>query len=169
MWAAQYYGWRRPRQIITSGGLGTMGFGAPAAIGAQFGNPGKTVIDIDGDGSFSMTMVEVLTAVRYQQPVKFVVLDNDYLGMVRQWQEMFYGRRYSSVEHPCPDWAAVAEGFGAKGMRITDRGELADALREALKHDGPVVLHVRVAPEENVYPMVAVGKGLHEMDLGKRA
>jgi acetolactate synthase-1/2/3 large subunit len=169
MWAAQYYGWRRPRQIITSGGLGTMGFGAPAAIGAQFGNPGKTVIDIDGDGSFSMTMVEVLTAVRYQQPVKFVVLDNDFLGMVRQWQEMFYGRRYSSVEHPCPQWSAVAEAFGAKGMLVTERGELADALNEMLKHDGPVVLHVGVDPEENVYPMVAVGKGLHEMDLGKLA
>ncbi|MGC9454164.1 MAG: biosynthetic-type acetolactate synthase large subunit [Phycisphaerae bacterium] len=169
MWAAQFYGWRRPRQIITSGGLGTMGYGVPAAIGAQFGNPDKTVIDIDGDGSFSMTMVEVLTAVRYQQPVKFIILDNDYLGMVRQWQEMFYGRRYSAVEHPCPDWAAVAEGFGATGMRVSERSELRDGLKQMLETDGPVVMHVHVDPDENVYPMVAVGKGLHEMDLGKLA
>jgi len=169
MWTAQFYGWRRPRQIITSGGLGTMGYGCPAAIGAQFGNPGATVIDIDGDGSFSMTMVEVITAVRYAQPVKFVVLDNEYLGMVRQWQEMFYGRRYSSVAHPCPDFAAVAEGYGAKGMTVSDRSELTDAINEMLKHKGPVVLHAKVEPEENVYPMVAPGKTLDEMDLGKLA
>ncbi|MHC4981874.1 MAG: biosynthetic-type acetolactate synthase large subunit [Planctomycetota bacterium] len=169
MWTAQFYGWRRPRQIITSGGLGTMGYGCPAAIGAQFGNPGATVIDIDGDGSFSMTMGEVITAVRYDQPVKFVIMDNEYLGMVRQWQEMFYGRRYSAVEHPCPDYAAVAEGYGAKGMSVSERSELADAINEMLRHKGPVVLHAKVEPEENVYPMVAAGKGLHEMDLGKLA
>ena len=169
MWAAQFYGWRRPRQIITSGGLGTMGYGCPAAIGAQFGNPGATVIDIDGDGSFSMTMVEVITAVQYQQPVKFVVLDNGYLGMVRQWQEMFYGKRYSAVVHPCPEFKMIAEGYGARGMKVSDRRELCDAINEMLKHEGPVVLHVAVEPEENVYPMVATGKSLHEMDLGKLA
>ena len=169
MWAAQFYGWRRPRQIITSGGLGTMGYGCPAAIGAQFGNPGRTVVDIDGDGSFSMTMVEVITAVHYDMPVKFVVLDNGYLGMVRQWQELFYGRRYSAVAHPCPDFAKIAEGFGARGIAISDRAEISDALHEMLRHDGPVVLAVRVEPEENVYPMVAAGKSLHEMDLGKLA
>jgi acetolactate synthase-1/2/3 large subunit len=169
MWTAQFYGWRRPRQIITSGGLGTMGYGCPAAIGAQAGNPGQRVVDIDGDGSFCMTMVEVITAVQNALPVKFVVLDNDYLGMVRQWQEMFYGRRYSSVAHKCPDFRAIAEGFGAKGMRVSQRGELADAIREMLAHEGPVVLHALVEREENVYPMVAAGKGLHEMDLGKLA
>ncbi len=169
MWTAQFFGWKRPRQIITSGGLGTMGFGCPAAIGAQFGNPGATVIDIDGDGSFSMTMVEVLTAVRYQQPVKFVVLDNDYLGMVRQWQEMFWQRRYSGVHHPCPDFAMVAEGFGAKGMKVREPGELEDALAAMLKHEGPVVLCAEVEPEENVYPMVPAGKSLHEMELGTLA
>ena len=169
MWTAQHYGWRRPRQIITSGGLGTMGFGCPAAIGAQFGNPGKTVIDIDGDGSFSMTMVEVITAVRYQQPVKFVVLDNTYLGMVRQWQELFYGKRYSAVNHPCPDFAAVAEGFGAKGMKVSDPSELGDAVQEMLKHEGPVVLACDVEPEENVYPFVGPGKSLSDVDLGRLA
>ena len=167
MWAAQFYGWRRPRQIITSGGLGTMGFGCPAAIGAQFGNPGRTVIDIDGDGSFTMTMVEVITAVQNDLPVKFVVLNNGYLGMVRQWQDMFYNRRYSGVHHPCPDFAKVAEAFGARGIRIADRGELADGLAEMLKHPGPVVCGVSVEPEENVYPMVAAGRSLDEMDLGK--
>jgi acetolactate synthase I/II/III large subunit len=169
MWAAQFYGWRRPRQIITSGGLGTMGFGCPSAIGAQFGNPGATVIDIDGDGSFSMTMVEVITAVQYEQPVKFVVLDNGFLGMVRQWQEMFYNRRYSAVNHPCPDFGAVARGFGAHAVTVSERSELDDAIRETLKHEGPVVLDVKVEPEENVYPMVATGKSLNEMDLGKLA
>jgi acetolactate synthase-1/2/3 large subunit len=169
MWTAQFYGWRRPRQIITSGGLGTMGFGCPAAIGAQFGNPGATVIDIDGDGSFGMTMSEVITAVHNDMPVKFVILDNGYLGMVRQWQDLFYGKRYSAVKHPCPDLALVAEGFGARGMRIADRSELSDGLNEALKHDGPVVVAVDVEPEENVYPMVAAGKSLDEMDLGKLA
>ncbi len=169
MWAAQFYGWKRPRQVITSGGLGTMGFGVPAAIGAQFGCPGATVIDIDGDGSFSMTMVEVITAVQYQQPVKFVVLNNGYLGMVRQWQEMFYGRRYSSTPHPCPEFARIAEAFGARGITISERGELADGINEALKHEGPVVLDVQVEPEENVYPMVPAGKSLHNMELGKLA
>jgi len=169
MWAAQFYGWKHPRQIITSGGLGTMGFGCPAAIGAAFGNPGRTVIDIDGDGSFTMTMVEVITAAQHKLPVKFVVLDNGYLGMVRQWQELFYGHRYSAVEHPCPDFAKVAEGFGAKGMRIAERSELSDGLREMLQADGPVVCAVEIEPEENVFPMVPAGRALHDMELGKLA
>jgi acetolactate synthase-1/2/3 large subunit len=169
MWAAQHYGWRRPRQIITSGGLGTMGYGVPAAIGAALGNPRRTVIDIDGDGSFCMTMVEVLTAVRYGIPAKFIVLNNGFLGMVRQWQELFYGRRYSSVATASPDFAQVARAFGASGLTITDRSELGDGLREALADAGPVVIDVHVEAEENVYPMVAAGKSLHEMALGKLA
>ncbi|OPX23912.1 MAG: acetolactate synthase, large subunit, biosynthetic type, partial [Planctomycetales bacterium 4484_123] len=164
MWTAQFYGWRRPRQFITSGGLGTMGYGLPAAIGAQFGNPGKIVVDVDGDGSFAMTMGELVTAAHYCQPVKVVVMDNTYLGMVRQWQEMFYGRRYSATDHPCPDLPRLAEALGAKGMRITEPGEVADAINEMLKTDGPVVLAVAVEPEENVFPMVPAGKSLHEMD-----
>ncbi len=166
MWTAQYYGFRRPRQFITSGGLGTMGYGCPAAIGAQFGNPGKTVIDIDGDGSFCMTMQEVITAVQYNQPVKFVIMDNGYLGMVRQWQELFWRKRYSGVVHPCPDYAKVADGFGAKGMSISDPTELDDAVQEMLRHEGPVVLCAHVEQEENVYPMVPIGRALDEMELG---
>jgi len=169
MWAAQYYRWRRPRQIVTSGGLGTMGFGVPAAIGAAIGNPRRTVIDIDGDGSFAMTMVEVLTAVRYDVPVKFIVLNNGYLGMVRQWQELFFDRRYSSVTTASPSFAGVAEAFGARGITVDSRRHLDGALRDALAHKGPVVVDVHVEAEENVYPMVAAGKGLHEMQLGKLA
>jgi acetolactate synthase I/II/III large subunit len=169
MWAAQFFGWKRPRQILTSGGLGTMGFGVPAAIGAQFAHPDKTVIDIDGDGSFTMTMVEIITAVRYNMPTKFIVLDNDFLGMVRQWQELFYGRRYSSVEHPCPDFSMIAQGYGAQSCRVDQRDQLEEGIAQMLASDGPFVLHVRVEPEENVWPMVAAGKALDEMDLGKLA
>jgi len=170
MWAAQFFKFRKPRQIITSGGLGTMGFGVPAAIGAQFACPDATVVDIDGDGSFSMTMVEIITAVQHGLRVKFIVLDNEYLGMVRQWQEMFFDKRYSGTVHPCPDFVKVAEGFGAKGIRVSDPAKLTDALKELLDYnDGPAVLVVAVDPEENVYPMVPAGKSLHEMELGRLA
>ncbi len=169
MWAAQFYGWRKPRQIVTSGGLGTMGFGVPSAIGAQAGCPDATVIDIDGDGSFSMTMVEVITAVQYKLPVKFIVLDNGYLGMVRQWQELFYDKRYAATVHPCPDFVKIAEAFGAKGIGISKPEEVEGALKEMLDHDGPVVLVAQIEPEENVFPMVPAGKSLHEMELGRLA
>jgi len=170
MWTAQFYGFRKPRQIITSGGLGTMGYGVPAAIGAQFARPDALVIDIDGDGSFSMTMGEIVTAVRYKLPVKFIVMDNGYLGMVRQWQEMFFDKRYSATVHPCPDFVKVVEGFGAKGIMLEDRSKIDDALTELLEHnEGPAVLVVAIAPEENVYPMVPAGKSLHEMELGRLA
>ncbi|MBT3279123.1 MAG: biosynthetic-type acetolactate synthase large subunit [Phycisphaerales bacterium] len=163
MWAAQFYGWKRPRQMLTSGGLGTMGYGVPAAIGAQFANPDKLVVDIDGDGSFSMTMVEVITAVGYKMPTKFIVLDNDYLGMVRQWQEMFYGHRYSGVTHPCPDFSSIAKAFGAESIQVTEREDLSAAMDKMIASEGTFVLHVCVEKEENVYPMVAAGKALHEI------
>ncbi|MFW5690457.1 MAG: biosynthetic-type acetolactate synthase large subunit [Planctomycetota bacterium] len=169
MWAAQFYGFRQPRQILTSGGLGTMGYGVPAAIGAAFGHPDKTVIDIDGDGSFTMTMIEVITAVQHKLPVKFIVLDNGYLGMVRQWQELFYDRRYSGVVHTCPDLSKVSEGFGARGIFVETEDQLEPGLRAMLDHDGPAVFVAHVEREENVFPMVPAGKGLHEMELGKLA
>jgi len=131
-----------------------------------FGYPGATVVDVDGDGSFCMTMVEVMTAVRYGQPAKFIVLDNGYLGMVRQWQQLFWNGRYSAVDHPCPDFARIAEAYGAKGLAAREPRELEDAMAAMLRHDGPAVLAVHVEPEENVYPMVPAGKALHEMELG---
>ena len=167
MWTAQFYGWRKPRRFITSGGLGTMGFGLPAAIGAQVGNPGQTVIDIDGDGSFAMTVGELVTAAQYDLPIKVVVINNQFLGMVRQWQEMFYGRRYSSVRYHSPNLPRLADSLGCKGMEVSEPGEVEDAINEMLKHEGPVVLSAMVEPEENVFPMVAAGKGLHEMDMGR--
>ncbi|MDB5327483.1 MAG: acetolactate synthase [Phycisphaerales bacterium] len=166
MWAAQFYRWRYPRQFITSGGLGTMGFGLPAAIGAQLGSPGKTVIDIDGDGSYLMTSFELATMAEYNIPVKAVILNNDFLGMIKQWQDLFYQKRYSSAIMKNPNFKMMAEAFGVKGIRVDDKKDVPRAIDEMLSHDGPVVLDCHVDPEEHVYPMVAAGKGLHELTLG---
>jgi len=166
MWAAQYYRWRFPRQMITSGGLGTMGFGLPAAIGAQVGQPDRTVVDIDGDGSFTMTLPELATAVEQNLPVKVVILNNSFQGMVRQWQELFFNKRYSATRMQNPDFARLADAFGAKGLRITEKADVPDGVRELLETEGCVVADFHVEPEENVYPMVTVGKSLDEMELG---
>lgn len=166
MWAAQFYRWRMPRQMITSGGLGTMGYGFPAAIGAAVGCPDRHVIDIDGDGSFLMTCNELATAAQYQIPVKVVILNNNYQGMVRQWQELFFERRYMAVDMPNPSFARVAEAFGCTGIDLKDPKDVPDAIRQMLDAPGPVVVDAHVEPEENVYPMVAVGKSLHEMTMG---
>ncbi len=169
MWAAQFYRWRYPRQMITSGGLGTMGYGFPAALGAAVGRPDKTVIDIDGDGSFLMTCNELATAAQYQIPTKVVILNNDFQGMVRQWQELFYEKRYMATPMTNPSFAKVAEAFGCKGLDVKDPKHVDGAIREILDTPGPVVMDVHVEPEENVYPMVAVGKSLHEMEMGGMA
>jgi len=166
MWAAQFYRWTRPRQIITSGGLGTMGYGLPSAIGAKVGRPQETVIDIDGDGSFTMTMAELATAVENEIPVKVVILNNHFQGMVRQWQELFYNKRYFATPLRNPDFARIAEAFGARGMVVKDKSEVRDAIEEMLAEPGPCVLDVRVDPAENVFPFVAAGKSLHEMQMG---
>ncbi|HEX8325820.1 MAG TPA: biosynthetic-type acetolactate synthase large subunit [Tepidisphaeraceae bacterium] len=166
MWAAQFYRWRFPRQFITSGGLGTMGYGLPAAIGAQLGSPGKTVIDIDGDGSYLMTCYELATMAEYNIPVKAVILNNDFLGMIKQWQDLFYQKRYSSAVMKNPSFSLMAEAFGVKGIRVDDKKDVPKAIDQMLSHDGPVVLDCHVDPEEHVYPMVAAGKGLHELTLG---
>jgi len=166
MWAAQYYRWRFARQMITSGGLGTMGFGLPAAIGAQVGQPDRTVVDIDGDGSFTMTLPELATAVEQDLPVKVVILNNSFQGMVRQWQELFFNKRYSATRMQNPDFARLADAFGAKGLRITEKADVPDGVRELLETEGCVVADFHVEPEENVYPMVTVGKSLDEMELG---
>jgi acetolactate synthase-1/2/3 large subunit len=166
MWAAQYYRWRHPRQMITSGGLGTMGYGFPAAIGAAMGCPNKHVIDIDGDGSFLMTCNELATVAEYNIPTKVVILNNNFQGMVRQWQELFYEKRYTAVKMTNPSFAKVAEAFNCKGIDVNDKKDVPGAIREMLAHNGPVVLDVHVSEEENVYPMVASGKSLHEMEMG---
>ncbi|MBN1793502.1 MAG: biosynthetic-type acetolactate synthase large subunit [Candidatus Omnitrophica bacterium] len=172
MWAAQFYKYSLPRHFVSSGGLGTMGFGFPAAIGAQVGRPNETVICIDGDGSFQMTSQELATAVVEKLPIKIALIDNGYLGMVRQWQELFYKKRYS---HTCigdtcpPDFIKLAEAYGACGIRVTKEAEVMPAIKEALKiKDRPCLLDFRVRREENVFPMVAAGRPLHEM-LGAMA
>jgi len=167
MWAAQFYKVDKPRRFVTSGGLGTMGFGFPAAIGAQLGKPNDLVFDIAGDGSIQMNMQEMATAVLEGAPVKVAILNNGYLGMVRQWQNLFYNRVYASTclerEHECPDFVLLAQAFGAKGIRVKDADLVEAAIVEAVETDGPVIIDFHVEPEENVYPMVAPGAPLYDM------
>ena len=167
MWAAQFYHFLKPRTLLTSGGLGTMGYGFPAALGAQVAFPGKLVIDIAGDGSFQMNSQELATAVQYQLPVKVAILNNGTLGMVRQWQEFFYGKRYSSslIQEISPDFVKLAEAYGAVGMRAVRPEEVLPTLQKALSTTKPVIIDFVVDPEENVYPMVAAGEPLNQMRL----
>ncbi|TET10241.1 biosynthetic-type acetolactate synthase large subunit [Candidatus Aerophobetes bacterium] len=167
MWAAQFYQYTNPRSFISSGGLGTMGYGFPAAIGAQVGCPDKIVFDIAGDGSFQMNIQELTTAVNYKVPVKIAILNNGYLGMVRQWQQLFYRGRYSQVDiEGSPDFVKIAEAYGAKGIRVDKTREVEPALKKALAIPGPVVLDFKVSREENVYPMVPAGAALTQMIEG---
>ncbi len=166
MWTAQFYTFREPRTFLTSGGLGTMGYGFPAAIGAQLGLPDALVIDFAGDGSIQMNIQELATAVVNKLPVKIVILNNMYLGMVRQWQELFYDRNYSSTNmEGQPDFVKLAEAYGAEGYRITQREDLEPVLRAALASPGTAVIDVHISREENVYPMVPSGASLEEMLL----
>ena len=164
MWAAQFYRFGRPRQFISSGGLGTMGYGLPAAIGAQVARPEAVVVDIDGDHSFNMTMTELSTAVQYELPIKVCILNNGYMGMVRQWQELFYNKRYSKSYLSNPDYAAVAEALGAVGVTVDKKVDVPKAIESMLEQKRPCVVDFRVEREENVWPMVATGKSLSEMD-----
>lgn len=170
MWAAQFYKFSRPRQFLSSGGLGTMGYGFPAAIGAQLGNPGVTVVDIAGDGSFQMNIQELATVVQHCLPVKVAILNNHFLGMVRQWQELFFNRRYS---HSClavqPDFQKVAEAYGARGFTVSDPQDVVPILKEALADPRPCIMDFRVDPEENVFPIVPAGESLRQMILGPAA
>jgi acetolactate synthase I/II/III large subunit len=164
MWAAQYYGFTRPRQWINSGGLGTMGFGLPSAMGAKVACPDQDVVCLAGDGSLIMNVQEFATCVDEQIPVKVFLMNNGYLGMVRQWQELFWDKRYSSVKMGgSPDWVKLAEAFGAKGMLVSDKSELKDAFKSALAEDGPVLVDVRVTKEENCYPMIPAGQAARDM------
>jgi acetolactate synthase-1/2/3 large subunit len=164
MWAAQHYLSRYPRRFITSGGLGTMGFGFPASIGAQVARPGELVIDIAGDGSFQMTLQELATAVQYALPVKVCIINNRYLGMVRQWQELFWDGHYSHTCMECqPDFVKLAEAYGAEGYRIDHPADLEEGLRTDFKSEAPAVIDIRVKREANVYPMIPAGGTVHDM------
>ncbi len=168
MWTAQWYGFEKPRTMLTSGGLGTMGYGLPATIGAQLGCPGSTVVCIEGDGSFQMTMTELATVAYYKVPVKVFIMDNGYYGMVRQWQELFYKRRYSgSVIGPTsPDFVKLVESYGILALKMRTPKDVVPMIKKALAHKGPVVVHCSVAPESNVYPMVPAGNALDQiMDM----
>ena len=166
MWAAQFYTFTKPRTLLTSGGLGTMGYGFPAAIGAQFAFPDKLVINVAGDGSIQMNIQELATVVQNKIPVKVVILNNGHLCMVRQWQELFYNRNYSHTNMEAqPDFVKLAEAYGAEGYRISKPEELEDVLRKALTSPNPAFIDVMVEREENVYPMVPAGAALDEMLL----
>lgn len=166
MWAAQFYHFNKPRHFLTSGGLGVMGYGFPAAIGAQMAAPDKIVIDVAGDGSIQMNIQELATARQYKCPVKIAILNNGYLGMVRQWQELFYDKRYAGTDlEVSPDFVKLAEAYGAVGLRATKVSEVEPVIKEALATDNTVFMDFVIAREEGVYPMVPAGKATTEMLL----
>ena len=168
MWAAQYYRYKRPRQLLTSGGLGTMGYGLGAAIGAQIGNPDAQVVNIAGDGCFRMNMNELATAVREKLPLVEIIVNNHVLGMVRQWQDLFYQKRYSAtVLDDGMDYVKLAEAMGAKGLRATTREEFAAALKEALASKMPVVIDCIINCDDKVWPMVAPGTPISDCFSGE--
>lgn len=166
MWTAQFFGFTRPRTLLTSGGLGTMGYGLPAAMGAQVAFPDRQVIAVCGDGGFQMNLQEIATLVQNRLPVKICILNNNYLGMVRQWQELFFDRRYSNTVLDLPiDFVKLAEAFGAKGFQATKPEEVEVIIKKAFKTPGPVIMEFKVAREEKVLPMVPAGASLNEMVL----
>jgi len=166
MWTAQFFQFNKPRTLLTSGGLGTMGFGLPAAMGAQAAFPGRQVIAICGDGGFQMNIQEMATIVQNRLPVKIVILNNNFLGMVRQWQEMFFEKRYSQTCLELPiDFIKLAEAYGAKGFQATKPDEVETVIRQGFKEEGPVIMEFKVAREEKVMPMVPSGSSLNEMLL----
>ncbi len=163
MWTAQYFCFRKPRTWITSGGLGTMGYGLPASMGVHYARPDQPVFDIAGDGSIQMNIQEFGTIAQYQIPVKVAILNNQYLGMVRQWQELFYDRRYSFTELPPVDFVKIAGAYGIDGIKVESRDQVSSALKTALNTPGPFVLDFRIEREENVYPIVPPGAANNEM------
>ena len=167
MWAAQHYKFNKPNRWMTSGGLGTMGYGLPAAVGVQIAHPKKLVIDIAGEASVLMTMQEMSTAVQYNLPIKIFILNNQYMGMVRQWQELLHEKNYSeSYSEALPDFIKMAEAYGCKGIKADKPGELDEKIKEMLQFDGPVIFDCRVDPNENCFPMIPSGKPHNQMILG---
>jgi acetolactate synthase-1/2/3 large subunit len=168
MWAAQYLGFEDPHRWMTSGGLGTMGYGLPASVGVQVAHPGALVINVAGDASWLMNMQEMGTAVQYRLPIKQFILNNERLGMVRQWQELLHGERYAhSWSESLPDFVKLAEAFGGKGILVKDPADLDDAIKEMLEYDGPVILDCVVEKHENCFPMIPSGKAHNQMLLGE--
>ncbi len=163
MWAAQHYMYDKPNSFVTSGGLGTMGFGLPAALGAKIGRPETTVWCIDGDGSFQMTLQELATISQERAAVKIAIMNNGFLGMVRQWQEFFYEKRYVATPLFGPDFVKIAEAYGIPGLRVKTREDVIPAIQNAMEEDGPFLIDFNIAPEENVYPMVPPGEDIHAM------
>jgi acetolactate synthase-1/2/3 large subunit len=167
MWAAQFLKFEKPNHWMTSGGLGTMGYGLPAAVGVQVAHPDALVIDVAGEASILMNIQEMSTICQYRLPVKVFIINNQYMGMVRQWQELLHGARYSeSYTAALPDFVKLAEAFGAKGMRVTDPAALDDAIRFMIDTPGAVVLDVAVDELENCFPMIPSGAAHNEMLLG---
>jgi acetolactate synthase-1/2/3 large subunit len=168
MWAAQYYKFNKPRRWLTSGGLGTMGFGFPAAIGAAFAYPNETVVDIAGDGSFQMNLQELAIVKQYDMNVKTIIINNKFMGMVKQWQDLFFDKRYASTSIPAqPDFVKLADAYGIKGLRAETPEETAEVLEEALTKKGPYLVDVVVDAEEHVYPMVPAGGAVRDIVLSK--
>jgi acetolactate synthase-1/2/3 large subunit len=163
MWAAQHYCYDRPNSLISSGGLGTMGFGLPGSIGAKIGCPDRTVWCMDGDGSFQMTIQELATVVQERLAVKIAIINNGYLGMVRQWQQLFYEKRYVATPLSGPDFVKVAEAYGIPALRVKRREEVVPAVERAMEEEGAFLIDFVVEPEENVYPMVPPGAALAEV------
>ncbi|MGC1355983.1 MAG: thiamine pyrophosphate-dependent enzyme, partial [Xanthobacteraceae bacterium] len=170
MWAAQFYHFQEPNRWMTSGGLGTMGYGLPAAVGVQVAHPNSLVVDIAGEASVLMTMQEMSTAVQYDLPIKIFILNNQYMGMVRQWQELLHGKRYShSYTEALPDFVKLAEAYHAHGIRCTHPGELDEKIQEMLEVKKPVLFDCVVDPAENCFPMIPSGRAHNEMLLGDAA
>ncbi|MBM3945192.1 MAG: acetolactate synthase large subunit, partial [SAR202 cluster bacterium] len=164
MWAAQHYGFKDARTLVSSGGSGAMGYEVPGALGAQVGRPDKVVWSIAGDGGFQMTMSEMATMVENKIPVKIAIINNNVLGMVRQWQQSFYNKSYVATRYSRnPDFAKLAEGFGCFGARVTDKSQVRSAIRAAMAYDGPAIVDFIVEEEENVYPFIPSGQSVHEM------